>query len=112
MAPITKTGKYIIGAALALLILAGLYKGIQIDMQPKQFVTLVNSDDISDIVDRNLYTNFKESETKPFKLVTKYRDQVITDFGSERTIDSLKCLRYQEIVKRQEILDNLNKPCK
>ncbi len=67
---------------------------------------------------------------KPFKLITSYKMLLLIDYGTYKEIDSLKCIRYAEMVIKKQYVDSvyeaykraselkenqlksLNKPCK
>lgn len=43
----------------------------------------------------------------PYILTTTYKDETIIDYGSYREIDSLKCIRYNEMLLTKIIVDSL-----
>lgn len=50
--------------------------------------------------------------TAPYKLITSYNHYEIIDYGTAREIDSIKCIRYHEMVNKKTMYDNLDKACK
>lgn len=76
-----------------------------------------------------VFTGDKPSETEPtfsqevsidgyygddiahFIMTTRIGGIVIVDYGDERRIDSLKCIRRDEVWDRYKVFKRLNQPC-
>jgi len=59
--------------------------------------------------DYSVYTGSKE--VTQYKLVSTYCGRTITDIGTAKEIDSLKCLRATQLIFDAKTLKELNKPC-
>ncbi len=44
---------------------------------------------------------------KPYRLKTSYKNEIVYDYGTFKYIDSLKCIRYNQMEKRIPLIDSL-----
>ena len=54
----------------------------------------------------------KKPQGTQYELITKFNGRTITDIGTSTEIDSLKCVRANQLIFEAKTLEELNKPCK
>ncbi len=58
-----------------------------------------------------IFMSYDSDDVPIFALTTSYRDITHNDYGNAKTIDSLKCIRYNEMKMIVGLLDEINEPC-
>lgn len=79
----------------------------ELDYKVKQRVEIANNQ-----ISEYRYSTFIDSLNSSlilYILTTEYKNWTVTDYGDFKTIDSLKCIRYREIINFDKHIDSLKK---